>query len=382
MKTDKAGKVNKIEDSEWYFSEEWLFYKLFVAERKARKGKTKTKDVYLFEMHLMENLRQLAYDIWTRQYKPGRGIAFIIEKPVTREIFAAPFRDRIVHHFLYDMVYDWWDRRLINDSYSCRKNKGAIYGIERLKGKIQSVSQNYTVPTYVYKLDIKGYFMSLRHELLYERVCWGLLRQFATKPKTRELLEYLWKEVIFDEPCKDVRVRGKWSDWKKLPKEKSLFYQEKGVGIVIGNLSSQLLSNIFLDLFDRYVTFELGYKAYGRYVDDFYIIVQEKDKKKLLKDIPRIEKWLKDELALTLHPRKRYFQEIHKGVEFLGAVVYPYRVVPTRRFKNNFCKNLAEVGMGYRDVAAVTSYLGRLKHMNGKKLAHKTFSYMGWWYNY
>lgn len=365
---------------EWYFSEEWLLKQLFIAERKARKGKTMTRDVYLFELNLMVNLKQLAHDIWTHQYKPGRGIAFIVDRPVVREIFAAPFRDRIVHHFLYNMVYDWWDRRLINDSYSCRKNKGAIYGIERLKKRIRSVSCNYTVPTYVLKLDIKGYFMSLRHDLIYERVCWGLTRQFSTRPETRKLLEYLWHEVIFDKPCDGVRIRGKWSNWEKLPKDKSLFFQLPEVGIVIGNLSSQLLSNIFLDLLDRYIIFELGYKAYGRYVDDFYIIVQEKDRKKLLADIPKIEKFLKEQMALTLHPKKRYFQEVHKGVEFLGAVVYPYFVVPTKRFKNNFYRSAAEVGMGYRDVAAITSYLGRLKHMNGQKLAAEVFRRMGWQY--
>ncbi|MDO5480517.1 MAG: RNA-directed DNA polymerase [Candidatus Saccharibacteria bacterium] len=371
-----------MEDKEWYFTEDWLLRKLYQAERKARKGKTMTRDVYLFELHLAENLEQLAHDIWTGVYKPGRGIAFIIDKPVVREIFAAQFRDRIVHHFLYEMVYDWWDKRLINDSYSCRKGKGSLYGIERLKKHIRSVSRNYTVPTYVYKMDIKGYFMSLRHDLLYKRVCWGLDRQYEDRPKIRELLKYLWHEVIFDNPCKGVKIRGSFADWKKLSKDKSLFYQLPGVGIVIGNLSSQLLSNIFLDIFDRYVRFELGYKAYGRYVDDFFIVVAEKDRARLLADIPRIEKFLKDEMALTLHPKKRYFQEVHKGVEFLGAVIYPYHTVPTRRFKNNFCKNLAEVGMGYRDVAAVTSYLGRLKHMDGKKLAAKVFRQMGWWYNY
>ena len=371
-----------MEDKEWYLAEDWLFWKLYQAERKARKGKAMTRDVYLFEMNLMENLRQLTHDIWTGVYKPGRGIAFIIEKPVVREIFAAPFRDRIVHHFLYDMIYDWWDKRLINDSYSCRKGKGAIYGIERLKKYIRSTSCNYTVPTYVLKLDIKGYFMSLRHEKLYERVCWGLARQYKDSPKTRKLLEYLWREVIFDKPCEGVKIRGSWADWKKLPREKSLFCQAPGVGIVIGNLSSQLLSNIYLDLLDRYITFELGCKTYGRYVDDFYIVVSEKDRKRLLADVPKIERFLKEEMDLILHPRKRYFQEVHKGVEFLGAVVYLFHTVPTRRFKNNFCKNLAEVGMGYRDVAAVTSYLGRLKHMNGKKLAYRVFEQMGWWYNY
>ena len=363
-------------------SEEWLLEQLFIAERAARKGKLVTRDVYVFEMHLRENLEQLAHDIWTGKYKPSRGIAFIVRKPVIREIFAAPFRDRIVHHFLYNMIYDWWDRRFINNSYSCRKGKGAFYGVKMLRKQIIHVSHDYTRPTHIIKLDIQGFFMSISHQKVYERVVWGLNRQFAKNPDLNKLLKYLWKEVIFDDPCEGVSFRGKKSDWKDLPKAKSLFAQPLGVGIVIGNLSSQLLANIFLDLLDRYIMYELGYKAYGRYVDDFYIIVPEENYAQAKRDVFKIEKFLKETLGLTLHPNKRYIQEVNKGVEFLGVVMYKKCVVPSKRFKNSLAQGVAEVGMGYRDVSAICSYLGRLKHMDGKKLTAQVFKYMGWWYNY
>ena len=361
---------------------EWLYKKLYKAYLEARKNKRHTKDVYNFEMNLSENLMQLTEDLVNRRYKPSRGIAFIVKRPVIREIFAAPFRDRIVHHFLCDMSMEWWDRRLIYDSYSCRKGKGTLFGITRMKHYIHSVSRDYTRPTYVAKLDIQGYFMSLSRDKLFERVTWGLERQFADDPVLCDFLKYVWHEIIFDDPTKGVMMRGSVKDWKKLPRTKSLFCQPPGKGIVIGNLSSQMLSNIMLDLLDRYVRDELGYKAYGRYVDDFFFVVEEKDLPQLKTDIKKIENYLKDDLGLTLHPKKRYFQEVHKGVEFLGAVIYPYHIVPTRRFKNNFYRAAAEVGMGYREIDSVMSYLGHSAHFNNKRQIAKVFDYYGWDYHF
>ena len=361
---------------------DWLDRQLYKAYLDARKHKRRTKDVYLFEMNLRENLYQLREDLIRHQYKPSRGIAFIVHRPVIREIFAAPFRDRVVHHFLYNMSYDWWDRRLMYDSYSCRKKKGVLFGVKRLRHYIHSVSRNYTREAYVVKLDIQGYFMSLKHDKLYKRVVWGLERQFSDNKVLGDFLKYIWHEIIHDNPTKDVIRRGSIRNWDLLPKTKSLFHQPPGTGIVIGNLSSQMLSNILLDELDRYVKFELKYDNYGRYVDDFYFVVTKDELAGLKKDIPKIEKFLKEELGLVLHPKKRYVQEVHKGVEFLGVVVYPYHLAPSRRFKNNFYRSAAEVGMSYKDVDSVLSYLGHLKHYNGKKLAKKVFDYFGWDYRF
>lgn len=363
-------------------SRAWLHRELYRAYLAARKHKRHTKDVYLFEMNLTENLTQLCEDIIRQRYQPSRSIAFIVRFPVIREIFAAPFRDRIVHHFLYNMSYDWWDRRLIYDSYSCRIGKGALLGILRLQHFIRSASEDYTKEAYVLKLDIQGYFMSLSRQKLFDRICWGIERQFAGNRNTGNLMKYLWKQIIFDDPCKGVRIRGYWSNWSCLPKTKSLFYQKAGYGIVIGNLSSQLLSNIMLDQLDRYIYYELGYKRYGRYVDDFYIVVTAEELAQLKKDISKIDMFLKEELELTLHPRKRYLQEVHKGVEFLGAVVYPNHLAPSKRFKNNFYKAAAEVGMGYRDANSIISYLGLSKHYDSKKFSKRVFDYYGWDYSF
>ena len=147
-------------------------------------------------------------------------------------------------------------------------------------------------------------------------------------------------------------------------------------------IAAKLVSNIMLDQLDRYIYYELGYKRYGRYVDDFYIVVTAEELAQLKKDISKIDMFLKGELELTLHPKKRYLQEVHKGVEFLGAVVYPNHLAPSKRFKNNFYKAAAEVGMGYRDVNSIISYLGLFKHYDSKKFSKRVFDYYGWDYSF
>ncbi|MBQ2660362.1 RNA-directed DNA polymerase [Candidatus Saccharibacteria bacterium] len=357
---------------------EWLLEELSLAYLEARKGKRSTNDEQFFEMHSMENLINLRDSILNRTYKPSRGIAFVTRKPVIREIFAAPFRDRVVHHFLYNGVADWWDRRFIYDSYSCRLQKGTWFGIYRCAKQMQAASDNFTKKTMVIKLDIQGYFMSLPRKKLFERIMWGLDQQFPEKGKVYQTLKYLWHEVIFDDPTVDVRRRGPRRDWEDLPRNKSLFCQPPGKGIVIGNLSSQLLSNIYLDQLDRFIKFDLKYKYYGRYVDDFFFYVQEKDFERAKDDIRRIEIYLRDELGLTLHPKKRYVQDINRGVAFLGAVVFPHRIVTGKRIARNFRKAVREFSAGKKEVATVVSYMGLLKNLKGKKLTKEIFEEVGW----
>ena len=211
---------------------------------------------------------------------------------------------------------------------------------------------------------------------------WGLSRQFAGYSGLYDLLKFTWGKVIFDDPTRGVRRRGSIHDWDILPAYKSLFNQPLGRGIVIGNLSSQLLSNIYLDRLDRFVKIELGYKHYGRYVDDFYIVVTEDELLQLKADLKVIEQFLRDELLLTLHPTKRYIQEVSKGVEFLGAVIYPHHIVPTKRFVRNYYETARLVASGRKELDCAISYLGHLVHLNGKKLSSRVFDSVGWQYRF
>ena len=361
----------------------YLQEKLFIAFREAKRGKRATRDEQRFELNADENLMLLRRDLLDRTYAPSRGTAHIIHRPVMREIFAAPFRDRVVHHYIYDAVYDWWDRRFIYDSYSCREGKGTLMGIRRLDYHIRSVSRNYAEEVYILKLDIRGYFMSLPRRELYERALWGLERQYAGRLDSPEfrLLKFLWHQIIFDDPVKGVVRKGRLSDWDILPSNKSLFCQEPGIGIVIGNLTSQLLSNIYLDMLDRFVVYDLGYKHYGRYVDDFYIVVREAELPQLLRDVRAIEVFLKG-LKLTLHPHKRMLTTARRGVPFLGAMVHQGYILPGERMKRNFREACTKVQAGAKDIETLVSYLGHVKHFDKLKFVTNEFERIGLEYNY
>lgn len=364
----------------------WLLLKLTQAFQEARKGKLKTCDEHTFEQRWLENIVNLRNSILEYRYKPSASVTFVIFDPMIREIFAAPFRDRVVHHFLYNMQAGWWDRRFIYDAYSCRVGKGTLFGVQRAQRFMQKVTDNYRKEAYIIKLDVRGYFMSLPREKLYERVSWGLKEQFKEVIDDRmgyqiyKICDFLWRQVLFDDPASKAWRRGLKSNWDPnvLPPEKSLFCQPPGQGIVIGNLTSQLVSNIYLDQLDRFIFHELGYKYYGRYVDDFFIMVPEMEYKKLKEDIPRIEYFLESELGLILHKKKRYCQEVKKGMSFLGARVYPHCLYPSDRLQRKFWRAAMELSYGRKDMESIVSYLGIMLHLDAKKMEKKVFDKYGW----
>lgn len=364
----------------------WLLAKLSQAFQEARKGKLNTCDEHIFEQHWMENMVSLRDSILECRYKPSASVTFVIFDPMVREIFAAPFRDRVVHHFLYNMQAGWWDRRFIYDSYSCRVGKGTLLGIQRAQRFMQKVTDNYTKKAYIVKLDIRGYFMSLPREKLYERVSWGLKEQFKEVMNDRmgyqvyKIYDFLWRRVLFDDPASKAWRRGPMANWnpKILPSEKSLFSQPPGQGIVIGNLTSQLVSNIYLDQLDRFIFYDLGYKNYGRYVDDFFIMVPEEEYGRLKSDILRIEYFLNAKLGLTLHKQKRYYQEVKRGMSFLGARVYPHCLYPSDRLQKRFDHAAKELMYGHKNTESIVSYLGIMLHLDSKNLERKIFEKYGW----
>ncbi|MBQ3271287.1 hypothetical protein IJH10_01635 [Candidatus Saccharibacteria bacterium] len=361
--------------------EDLVHFKLYRACEDALRHKLNSPHVSAFVVELVPNLELLFHDIIHRTYHPRPGIAFVVKEPVKREVFAAQIRDRIIHHFIFNEVAPWWIKRFSYDSYSCIEQRGNLFGIQRCVKQLRKASHNYTETVWIYKGDISSFFMSLPRQKLYERALWGLEHQFKRKDPMFDLLKYLWYEIIFDEPTIGVEKRGDLSLWKELPPEKSLFHQPLGRGIVIGNLSSQLLSNIYLDLLDRFIKIELGYQFYGRYVDDFYIIVRESEREKLLKDIPRIENQL-IKMGLTINRRKTNFQIADKGLPFLGTVIYPGRVIPGRRIRKSTQRALIEYTAGVASEETLISYLGLLIHYNSKKILGKIFDKAGQDYNF
>lgn len=369
-----------------------LLYNLFQAYYDARKNKRSTINALAFEIDYESKLFLLYNEIKTETYKIGKSICFISFKPVKREIFAADFRDRIVHHLIYNYISPIFERLFLNDIYSCRIGKGTLYGIKRLNHFICSCSKNYKQDCYVLKLDIKGYFMSIDKHILYKKIENTLKKQisFSFHPQNNILpisvniafiLRLIYK-IIFNDPTKNCKIKGNKENWQGLPKSKSLFFSKENKGLPIGNLTSQLFANIYLNEFDHFVKYKLACKYYGRYVDD--IVIVHTNKEYLKKIIIDIKKYLKEELLLELHPKKIYLQHFSKGVAFLGAIIKPYRIYIKNKTKGEFYKkiqywkNFKKVNNFYRSrevknkfLSSINSYLGLMKKYNTIKLRKK-----------
>ncbi len=291
---------------------------VFRAYFDARKNKRGTDNQLEFEIDFEHNLFELAYDIQNETYTVGRSICFIVNNPVKREIFAADFRDRVVHHLVFNRINSLVERKLIRDCYSCRTGLGTSDGVERLGHHIRSVTNNHTREAWVLKLDIKGYFMSINRQLLWERVE-KILTDAKNKGRGSRIDEtlYLLRLVIFNDPTRNCVIKGDPKDWAGLPPSKSLFHSPPGCGLPVGNLTSQLFSNIYLSDFDNWVKRELKMKHYGRYVDDFFFLHRRKE---VLLDVrDRVSDYLTNTCGLTVHPDKVYLQKVEQGVTFLGA---------------------------------------------------------------
>lgn len=366
---------------------------VFHAYFDARKNKRNTINALMFEMHLESNLFDLCEEIVNRNYKPKPSICFIVDKPVKREIFAADFRDRVIHHLIFNYISPIFETTFIPDCYSCRKGKGTHYGIKRMDHFIRSCSENYSKDCYILKLDIKGYFMSINKTLLFRKINDELIKKRHLIDFDLQLVVYLIEQTIFNDPKENCIIKGKKSDWKDLPKTKSLFYAAPDCGLPIGNLTSQLFGNIYLSDFDNWIKRELKIKYYGRYVDDFVLI--HANKYYLNYCIGLIRKHLSEESDLVLHPNKIYFQHYSKGLKFIGAVIKPHRIYIANQTKGNYYNTIQIQNKIVRHhqpnkdeqiafVCSMNSYLGILKHY--KTYKHRKVilfqQLSGWWWNY
>ena len=315
-----------------------LLEDLFRAYYDARKKKRKTINSIRFEINLEKEIFKLYEDLLTGRYEIGKSICFISFGSVRREIFAADFRDRIVHHLIYNYINPIFEKIFINDSYSCRIGKGTSYGTKRADHFIRSCSENYKKDCYILKLDIAGYFMSIDKSILFEKIERVMKNHQNKSQFDVEWVLQLIRKVIFNDPTKDCIVRGKREDWVGLPKDKSLFFSGYGRGLPIGNLTSQLFANVYLGDFDNFVMRKLGCKYYGRYVDDILIIHRNREHLKSV--IEPIRKYLSQDLHLSLHKKKIYLQHFSKGVDFLGSIIKPHRIYLRNRVKGKFFQRI------------------------------------------
>lgn len=313
-----------------------------------------------FDINYCENLQSLWKDINNRVYIPSRSIAFLVYKPRLREVFAANYRDRIVHHYIDLRLRPLIEECLIEKTCNNRVGKGTDAAVNYLNNDIIAVTEGYRKTAYVCKMDMKGFFMSIKKSLVRDQAINFVREKYVGDDK--DDLIYLLDKCLMNHPEKNCTLKTNWAEWKNLPKNKSLFFVDPDRGLTIGDLLSQLMANFFLNEFDHYV---IGFGVrYGRYVDDFYIV--DTDKNKIISLIQPFREHLAA-IGITLHPDKFYIQECGKGVEFVGKVIKPGRIYVHNRTVNNAFRAIQELNKREPNASSVerfrcvvNSYLGHM----------------------
>ncbi len=308
---------------------------LLEAWKEFLRGKKNKKDVQEFQHRLMDNIIGLHNDLKNRTYKHGGYYAFNISDPKPRNIHKATVRDRLLHHAIYRKLYPFFDTKFIGDSYSCRLRKGTHKAMNRFRDFGFKVSKNHTRTAWVLKCDIRKFFASIDQTIFLE-----IIKKHIFDTDTIQIIS----EII-----------------------NSFYSTEKGKGLPLGNLTSQLLVNIYMNEFDQFMKHKLKVKYYIRYADDFVILSSNKDYLLEL-IISKIADFLEVRLKLSLHPNKVFIKTFVSGVDFLGWVHFPdHRILRTVAKKRMFCT--LKQKKGKEDT--VQSYLGLMGHGNTKKLQNK-----------
>ena len=229
---------------------------------------------------------------------------FIVDYPKKREIFAAMFRDRIVHHLYFNYTHAIYERTFIADAYSCIKGRGTHYGINRARLLPSGVTE-LAQPCYVMHLDIRGYFMHIDRQRLLDIALRTLHRK--AKDKDLDFLCWLTRIIAMLDPRRNCIIVGDPSNWDGLDPAKSMLHLKDGLGLPIGNLTSQLFSNVYLNEFDQFMKRTLKCRYYGRYVDDAFVV--SADREWLMRIVPDVQRFLKERLGVELHMGKAH----HRG---------------------------------------------------------------------
>lgn len=285
------------------------------------KGKKNRKDVQAFQIRLMDNILSLHLELKNKTYMHRGYEAFKISDPKPRDIHKASVRDRLLHRAIYRKLYPFFDRTFIPDSFSCRLNKGTHKALNRFTYFHRGVSKNHTKTIWVLKCDIRKFFASVDHDILI-----SILRKYIFDPSILKLLN----QIIDSFPT----------------------------GLPLGNLTSQLFVNIYMNEFDQFVKHKLKAKYYIRYADDFVILSESKT---YLEDIlNRITEFLSEKLKLSLHPNKVSIKTLASGVDYLGWVHFSDHRVLRAATKRRMLRKISDKNK--------SSYAGLLKHGNSRRL--------------
>ena len=314
---------------------------MLLSWREFLNGKRKRADVVLFSMNLMDNIYSLYNDLKNKTYKHGNYEAFKINDPKPRDIHKAKVRDRLLHHSIYKTLYPYFDKKFIYDSYSCRIGKGTHKAIYRFENFIRKVGKNNTKTCWILKCDIKKFFASIDH---------NILKSILVKHIKDKDIIWLLGNII--DSFQTSNTNSAMAENVAL----------KERGLPLGNLTSQLLVNIYMNEFDQYVKHKLKVKYYIRYADDFVIL--QNDKMYLERILKQMKEFLENNLKLTMHPDKVFIKTIYSGVDFLGWVHFPKHRVLRNSTKKRMFRNIKN----NQKPNTIASYLGMLGHGNGYKI--------------
>jgi len=287
-------------------------------------------DVQIFSAKLMDNIFSLHQDLLYHNYQHGTYQAFYISDPKSRHIHKANVRDRLLHRAVYRQLYPFFEKIFIAGSYSSRLKKGTHRAIYRFHDYFLKVSRNNTKNCWVLKGDIKKFFASVDHCILID-----ILKKYIVDGDIINLLE----EII-----------------------NSFYSGQTNKGLPLGNLTSQLFSNIYLNEFDQFVKHKIKAKYYLRYADDFVILSENREW--LERQIRPIQSFLSGSLKLELHSDKLFLKTVSSGLDFLGWVHFPDHRVLRRATRKRMFKKL---GRNFSK-ESLNSYLGLLSHGNAQKL--------------
>lgn len=318
------------------------FSSLLEAHYSARKGKRYKKDVIEFEMNLEGNLIDLYLDLKNKTYVPGKHKEFTVYEPKKRLIKAAPYRDRIVHQwYVKNFIIPVFAKTFIYDSYACIEGKGMHSSAYRVQEFIRSAEYNWERP-YVVKGDIKSYFFSIKHEMLY-----GLIEKRIKDP------DVLWLTKV-------------------------ILSSTENPGIPVGSYTSQWFANIVLHELDMLVKHELKVRRYVRYMDDWVLILENKEDAQRALEI--ITKFVNKELGLKLNPKTQIFPS-KNGINFCGYKIWPTHMKIRDDSKKRMKRKLKAYQRKYKNgemtleqiTRSINSWLGYANHADSYRLIERMF---------
>jgi retron-type reverse transcriptase len=330
---------------------------LFRAWDEFKSNKRNKADVQVFEKDLERNIFELSRDLKAKTYRHGAYTGFYIYDPKRRHIHKATVRDRVLHHAIFKVLNEIFEPTFIPHSFSCRIGKGTHKGVQALSNMVRKASRNYTSPCIALKCDIRKFFDSIDHQVLL-----SILRK---RIKDQDLI-WLLEEIVGS-------FNGSRSD---------LFSQR---GVPIGNLTSQIFANIYMNEFDQFIKHELKAQYYARYTDDFVILGHSEVI--LRNQLDRINSFLQLNLALELHPQKVIFRQYHQGIDFLGYVVFPHHVLVRAKTRKRVFSKLRNKVRDFKSGViseetlnqSLQSYLGVLANADAYELKAHLLNHFWIW---